>query len=68
MPKPQPISREALDRFEQFTATPILGWVLCNYRGWAWLRCRDCGWWLVSPDEDLLPAWEKHLVDRFHPS
>lgn len=63
---PQHISREAIDEHRHRTATPIAGWVLAHYRGWAWMACPTCPWWMVSGSQDLLPAWADHLTDEAH--
>lgn len=62
-PEPERASREALDRWERYTASPVLGWLLAWHRGWAWLQCQSCGWWRVSGSDDLLDAWDEHNAD-----
>lgn len=63
---PHHITREALDAWEAHTASPVLGWLMAHWRGWAWLHCSECGWWVVSLDRDLLPDWLEHVTDPTH--
>lgn len=60
MTEPRRFSKEAIDRHTQVTAAPLAGWLLAHWRGYAWLACRDCGWWRANPREDLTEEFLAH--------
>lgn len=59
-------SKAAIDRHTQVTAAPLAGWLLAHWRGFAWLACRDCGWWMCDRDVDLTGRFLAHLQTDEH--
>jgi hypothetical protein len=64
-----PISKQRRDitqRMLVWTAIPVFGWLWCYARGFAWVQCQDCGWWMLSGDQDLT-MWDLEHVEGLHP-